>query len=202
MIYFTSDNHYYHTRVIQYCNRPFSTVEEMNEAMVLGWNYTVKPEDTVYHLGDFSMAFRAVELFPKRLLGTKILIPGNHDFCHSFHKRSRNIENQSKWISKYLENGFEDVMAERWKIDFYGYANFQLCHHPYATDYELENGDKYSKWRPVDDGTILLCGHVHEKWKTKRSPKGTLMINVGVDVWNFRPVSIEEIMQIVKAENG
>jgi calcineurin-like phosphoesterase family protein len=52
-----------------------------------------------------------------------------------------------------------------------------------------------------DNGRILLCGHVHEKWKIKVSEKGTPMINCGVDVWDFKPVSIDQIMEIVKANN-
>ena len=44
---------------------------------------------------------------------------------------------------------------------------------------------------------IYLCGHVHEKWKYFRSGKG-VVINVGVDVWNFKPVSIKGILSLDK----
>jgi len=54
-------------------------------------------------------------------------------------------------------------------------------------------GDKYAMWRPQDDGHWLLCGHVHDKWKTMHK-----MINVGVDAWNFQPVSEVEIVRIVQ----
>lgn len=202
MIYFTSDTHYWHANVIRYCARPHASVEEMNEDMVLKWNQTVKPEDTVYVLGDFSLAFRAVETFPARLMGNKILVPGNHDFCHSYHKKSRTPENQEKWIQKYRDHGFT-VLPEQTTLDLEGLGVVNMCHHPYATPFADEDGkgDKYEKWRPEDDGKILLCGHVHEKWQTKRSPKGTLMINVGVDVHGFVPVSLEQIVAIAKA-NG
>lgn len=202
MIYFTSDQHYWHNNVIRYCIRPHESVEQMNEDMVLKWNNIVRPEDTVYVLGDFSLAFRAVEVYPKRLMGNKILVPGNHDFCHSFHKKSRSQENREKWIQKYVDNGFT-VLPEQTTLDVPGLATFNMCHHPYAGPYEIENGgDKYEKWRPVDDGRILLCGHVHEKWHTRRSPKGTLMINVGVDVNGFVPVSIDQIAEIIARENS
>lgn len=203
MIYFTSDQHYWHNNVIRYCGRPHTSVEEMNEDMVLKWNQIVRPGDRVYVLGDFSLAFRAVETFSHRLMGHKVLVPGNHDFCHSYHKKSRTKENQDKWIQKYKDHGW-DVFAERATLivtepEEYKFA---LCHHPYATEFELKEGDKYAKWRPVDDGRILLCGHVHEKWKTQRSPKGTLMINVGVDQQGFAPVSMDQIIEIVKAEGA
>lgn len=204
MIFFTSDPHYWHANVIKYCARPFASVEEMNEMMVIAWNYNVRPEDTVYVLGDFSLAFRAVETFPQRLLGNKILVPGNHDFCHSYHKKSRTPENQQKWIKKYEENGFQ-VLAEQTTLDLEGLGVVNLCHHPYSDGGKNDNdgnGDKYEKWRPVDDGKILLCGHIHEKWKTKKSPKGSLMINVGVDVHSFTPVSLKKIISIAKDEGA
>lgn len=204
MIYFTSDQHYYHMNVIRYCGRPHENIEEMNEDLVRRWNEVVRPDDTVYCLGDFSMAFRAVEIFSSRLMGNKILVPGNHDFCHSYHKKSRTPENQAKWIQKYKDNGW-DVLGEKATLYSPGPDgfNFAMCHHPYAGPYELENGgDKYASWRPVDEGRVLLCGHVHEKWKTRRSPAGTLMINVGVDQHGFAPVSLDEIIRITKAENA
>lgn len=202
MIFFSSDQHYWHNNVIRYCNRPFTSVEEMNELMVLAWNMNVKPDDIVYNLGDFSLAFRAVETFPQRLLGTKYLVPGNHDFCHSYHKKSRTPENREKWLQKYRDHGF-NVLPEQTTLELPELGIVNLCHHPYAGPYELENGgDKYEKWRPVDDGKILLCGHVHEKWQTRRSPKGTLMINVGVDVHGMAPVSLEKIIAIAKEQGA
>jgi calcineurin-like phosphoesterase family protein len=203
MIYLSADTHYFHTRVIEYCSRPYGSVEEMNEDMVRKWNSVVKPEDTVYVLGDFSLAFRPVEIYSFRLNGTRCLIPGNHDFLHTFHKKSRTKENQDKWIRKYEDYGWI-VLPEQTTLDIPGLATFNLCHHPYA-DYDVtdkNHGDKYEKWRPVDDGRILLHGHVHEIFKTKRSPKGTLMINCGVDVWNFTPVSIDQITEIIKENNA
>ncbi len=202
MIYFTSDEHYWHSNVIRYCGRPHKEAQEMNEDMILKHNAIVRPDDKVYRLGDFSLAFRAVENYAARLMGEKYLVPGNHDFCHSYHKKSRTPENREKWIQKYKDHGFI-VIPEQTTLDVPGLATFNLCHHPYAGPYELEGGgDKYARWRPVDDGRILLCGHVHEKWQTRRSPKGTLMINVGVDVHGFKPVSIDEIAEIIKRENG
>jgi calcineurin-like phosphoesterase family protein len=86
-------------------------------------------------------------------------------------------------------------------LDGIGVVN--MCHHPYSNDnssgevYE----DKYSKWRPEDDRKVLLCGHVHELWKTKLSTKGSLMINVGVDVHGMKPISIDQILELIKNES-
>lgn len=202
-IFFSSDSHFWHTKVIQYCDRPFASVEEMNEAMVVAWNSVVGPNDVVYYLGDFSLSFLAVETFSFRLNGTKILIPGNHDFCHSYHRKSRTPENFQVWIQKYADYGWE-VLSEQMVLTYQG-GNFNLCHHPYSDGTGADEGssvDKYVKWRPEDDGTVLLCGHVHSAWKTKRSPKGTLQINVGVDAWDFKPVSMDSIIELIEKENG
>ena len=197
MIYFTSDPHYWHANIIKFCNRPFASVEEMNEAMIRNWNEVVTPEDTVYCLGDFSMAFRPIEAYTPRLNGIKYLVPGNHDFCHSYHKKSRNADNRKMWIEKYEANGWK-VLPEQTTLDIPGVATVNMCHHPYrlvnaaGETYNDEYDDKYEKWRPKDDGKWLLCGHIHEKWKVVGR-----MINVGVDQWDFKPVSIEEIKKII-----
>jgi calcineurin-like phosphoesterase family protein len=182
MIWFTSDHHFYHTNVIRYCSRPFSSVEEMNEVMVERWNEVVRPEDTVYHLGDFSLAHRAVTVFVPKLNGTKHLIAGNHDHCHPAHHKNKGTKRE-RMEALYLEAGFASIaLAAALEIG----GNHVLLHHmPYQGDHDKE---RYTKYRPKDEGAWLLHGHVHEKWKQRGR-----MINVGVDVWDFRPVSIVEI---------
>jgi calcineurin-like phosphoesterase family protein len=193
LIYFTSDLHFWHKNVIRYCARPFASVEEMNEIMIKNWNDVVKPDDIVYCLGDFSLAMRPVEVYTSRLNGVKYLVPGNHDFCHSYHKKSRNKENRDKWIEQYERAGWK-VLPEQTTLDIPGVAIVNLCHHPYVL---IGPGDdKYERWRPKDDGRWLLCGHVHEKWKVVGK-----MINVGVDQWDFKPVPVTEIEKIICSSN-
>lgn len=67
-----------HNKIIKFCNRPFSSVEEMDEEMIKRWNEKIGPRDTVYHLGDFSFDRNPSKYFD-RLNGHKILIKGNHD---------------------------------------------------------------------------------------------------------------------------
>lgn len=52
MVYFTSDLHLGHENVIKLCNRPFDSIEEMDEALIRNWNRKVTNGDTVYVLGD------------------------------------------------------------------------------------------------------------------------------------------------------
>lgn len=195
-VFFTSDPHFFHANVIRYCNRPYATVEEMNEALIGNWNSVVGPDDTVYCLGDFSLAIRPVEIYSSRLQGHKKLIPGNHDWCHAAHKKSKNPDKLARWVAKYQEHGWE-VLPIHSQLDIPGEAKINLCHMPYKGD---STDDRYQQYRMVDDGRVLICGHVHQHWLTKRTPQGTLMVNVGVDVRNYVPISQEDLLKIIASE--
>ena len=79
-IFFTSDHHFYHNNIIEYCNRPFSSVGEMNSEMVSRWNSVVKQSDVVYHLGDFSLGNKEhIKEILDSLNGRIFFIQGNHD---------------------------------------------------------------------------------------------------------------------------
>jgi calcineurin-like phosphoesterase family protein len=189
--FLSSDHHFWHARVIEYCKRPFKDVEEMNEILIKNWNEVVGPEDTVYYLGDFSMAFRSVEIFTKRLNGNKILFAGNHDWVHPANKKSNTPEKQAIWFQKYIDNGWAEVHLTG-EIDIPGVGIVNVNHLPYKNPKEQLRHDKF---RPIDDGRWLLCGHVHEKWDQRRK-----MINVGVDVRGFKPMSFEEVAKIILAK--
>lgn len=77
-IFFTSDTHFGHANIIEYCDRPFGSVAEMDEEMIQRWNERVRPGDTVWHLGDFSFKAEPIDYF-RRLNGHKNLVKGNHD---------------------------------------------------------------------------------------------------------------------------
>ena len=53
-IFFTSDTHFWHVNIIKYCNRPFETIEEMNETIIEKWNSKISKDDIVFNLGDFA----------------------------------------------------------------------------------------------------------------------------------------------------
>jgi calcineurin-like phosphoesterase family protein len=80
MILFTGDQHFGHHNIIRHCDRPFSCVEEMGEALIENWNRAVKPTDSVYILGDlFFRNHVNAEEYLVRFCGKKRLIIGNHD---------------------------------------------------------------------------------------------------------------------------
>jgi calcineurin-like phosphoesterase family protein len=78
-VFFTSDTHFGDHRVLNLYPRPFGSVAEMDAALVTKWNDVVRPQDEVWHLGDFARtAARAADIFDQ-LHGRKHLILGNND---------------------------------------------------------------------------------------------------------------------------
>lgn len=170
--WFTSDPHYWHKNVINYCQRPFSDVVEMNEALIANYNALVSDEDIVYFLGDICFSgITKAKAIVQRLKGQKHLIMGNHD---------RGLK-----PAKWLECGF--LYAGREDITWNG---MHLSHFPYR---KHNHDERVFPEQLEDDGNWLLHGHVHQFWKVKDK-----MINVGVDQWDYKPVSEEQIMQIIK----
>lgn len=81
--YITSDLHFGHKRIVEYCPATrghYTSMDHMHESMISDWNTLVTAEDTVYILGDVSfMPIQKTVDVLHRLNGTKILIEGNHD---------------------------------------------------------------------------------------------------------------------------
>ena len=168
MIYFTSDLHFGHKNVIKYENRPFEGVGEMNKVLIDNWNDTVTDKDEVYILGDFSFhGIEATQSIIRKLNGQKYLILGNHD--HVCKKSS--VKEMFAWTKDYYTLKYNNV-------------KFVLFHYPIAS------------WDCKHHGSIHLYGHVHSN-KDNYHP---LLIelgkayNVGVDVNNYEPVSLEEVL--------
>lgn len=133
MIYFTADTHFDHDNIRKYCNRPFSTVAEMNETIIKNWNAVVKPKDIVYHLGDFAFIkteARFLELFMS-LRGTIRFVKGNHD---------KTTAKYSHYFDEWHE-GLVDLTIDKQPVT--------LCH--YAM--RVWNKKHYDAWH--------LYGHSH-----------------------------------------
>ena len=78
--FFTADTHFSHKNIIKYCDRPFTSVEDMDKTIIDNWNKKVGPRDLVYHLGDFGMG-RTQDLknIKNKLNGRIEFVFGNHD---------------------------------------------------------------------------------------------------------------------------
>lgn len=178
VIWFTSDWHVNHLNIIKYCNRPFQNIEEMNDILMKNYNKVVGENDIVYFLGD--MFFGSKEYAKSYMLrlniGVKILIKGNHD----------------QWSNEFYRSvGFNDVHK---KLEIsYNDQRFLLHHYP-LYDRKIPV-DWLSEDRPAHKTMKQLCGHVHNAWKFKDD-----IYNIGVDVHNFKPVEMTEIIKAFEKE--
>lgn len=170
-VFFTADHHFHHKNIIQFCNRPFSSVEEMNREMIGNWNDTVGHKDIVYHLGDFCFGNKAEEVF-SQLNGKVFVVPGNHDawmkgYDSGYPFRTNSGSPVEILPSIYLLKGYETPIV--------------LCHYPLRS------------WQGSYNGSYSLFGHEHGNLK----PHG-FSFDVGVDVWDYAPVSLERVFKSMK----
>lgn len=170
VIYFTSDLHFYHDKIIKHVGRPFYTYEDMNQKLVDNWNCLIKAADEVYILGDIMMkgARYATEIL-SQLKGIKYLVRGNHD--------------------GFLDNpDFEQERFFRWVKDYhelvYQNTRFVLCHYPIL------------EWNGFYKGAIHLHGHQHnhEDYNYRNLQQKIWRYDVGVDANYMKPVSAEDIL--------
>lgn len=169
MIFITSDQHFNHRRVIEFCRRPFTDVADMNAEMIVRWNRRVRPNDTVYHLGDFgwNRGQGIVEhcgAILKRLNGRVTMLRGNHDY-------------PAEWTKPGYPDPFikDQIVEVRWEKRF-----FVLCHYPLAD------------WPRRFHGAAHLHGHVHDR--VDHIGVVPNRFNVSADVTAFAPIAIEEII--------
>ena len=155
--FFTSDNHFGHTNIIKYTDRPFSSVEEMNETMIRNWNNVVTDEDTIYHLGDFAFS-RNPEQFSYRLNGVKILIKGNHDkrlpggFQEWYPYREVTINKQSIVLFHYAMRVWNRGHYGAWQL--YGHSHGSLPDDPNARS--LDVGVDCHNFTPISFEQLIL----------------------------------------------
>ena len=81
MFWFTADTHFNHKAIIEYCKRPFKSIDHMDLELIRRWNAKVSPSDTVLHLGDFVFARgdKDYNYYADQLNGKIIILKGNHD---------------------------------------------------------------------------------------------------------------------------
>ena len=176
-LFFTSDTHFGHRNIIKYCQRPFSCIEEMDDALIANWNRVVGKDDIIFHLGDFAMGGSAEwSRLLQKLNGKIYLILGNHDL-------------------KTIGAGFSRLegVAMQMLINVKGQIIY-LNHYPF-----LCYGGAYRN-------TWQLYGHVHTCHANRGLdvPRLKMLMpmqyDVGVDNNNYRPVSFEQVKKIIRIQ--
>jgi calcineurin-like phosphoesterase family protein len=185
--WFTSDLHFGHSNIIDYCNRPFGSVGAMDEWLIQAWNETVAPGDEVWVLGDVALGnVRRSLACVARLHGTLRLVVGNHD-----RPFRRTGVAHPEWEAAYLDAGFTSLHHDHVSLQI-GTVPVLACHFPPFGDSQRE--DRFVGHRPANVAGWLLHGHVHDTWRQREQ-----MINVGVDVWAGRPVAEATIAELIAA---
>lgn len=175
--HFTSDPHYVHKNIIEYCNRPFRDVEHQIEELVARFNAIVTPEDHTLILGDLFLGSRGVEIMG-RLNGKKTLVAGNHDLRVT--------------TTKLLSFGFEAVH----RGSLYDVIDgMKVCynHFPHAKG---SPDERYLNLRPpYEEDVVLMHGHTHSR---ERFNPRQLTVHPGVDAWDYSPCTLEQISSLIK----
>lgn len=173
-VWFTSDTHFNHEKIVEYSSRPFASLEEMTETMISRWNEKVRSGDSVYHLGDFALSWgkkhkSLIDDILARLNGNKHLVIGNHD-------RDEVIKNP-RWSTV---NGYHEL-----KVDLGGLhkQRIVLCHYAMRV------------WNQAHRGAWMLYGHSHGNL----ADIGGRTMDVGADCHNFYPINVEEIAEIMQS---
>ena len=166
MNYFISDLHIGHENILKLTNRPFKSIEEMNETLIKNWNKKVSEEDNIYIIGDlFFKCQENVEEFLKRLKGKKTLIVGNHD---------------KTWLEKIDKNKYFEIVTELLTFDD-GQRMVTLCHYPMVS----------FEGRFHIHGHIH--GNKNDVfWETLK--KMDKVLNASVEINNYQPVTFDELL--------
>ena len=167
MIYYTSDLHIGHENIIRLCKRPYSNAREMGVDIIKKWNNKVTPNDTVYILGDMFFKYEDIEVVNTILKQ----LNGKKILIKGNHD---NFLNQIKWQDYF--SAVKDTM----KIKDNG-RDVVLMHYP------IEEWDGFFR------GSYHLYGHVHNSDNGLR--KIDRRYNVGVDVNDFEPKTLDELIE-------
>lgn len=134
-IFFTADTHFGHRKVTIPKERPFETAEEMDAILIQNWNQLIKPNDLVYHLGDFAknQEYENVKKYISQLNGNIILISGNHD--SKFEERTKLL--------------FHEFYKHQYELFVSDYEYYVLNHCPMF------------EWNKSHHNSYHLFGHCH-----------------------------------------
>jgi len=162
------------SNIIKYCNRPFRDAEHMNERLIGEINMRCTENDTLYHLGDFCCYGRARGVEGMRKHATYYESSIKPQVIHIIGNHDKNNKTKGSIYGAFMVLGKYQVWAQ---------------HKP---PWDTPNHGKYIP----ENVTAYICGHVHDKWKYE-TWKGKPVVNVGCDVWNYRPVRKDELIQAI-----
>jgi len=166
MNYYISDLHLGHENIIELTNRPFESIEQMNEVLITKWNKKVKQDDDVYIIGDlFFKSSTNIEEMLVRLNGKKHLIIGNHD---------------KTWIDQIDKDKYFVSVDELLTFND-GVRDITLCHYPMVS---FEG--RFHIHGHIHGNTKDIF------WDTLK--KMDKVLNASVEINNFEPVTFDRLL--------
>lgn len=177
--FLTSDHHWGHKRILEYCHRPFPSIEAHDEELIHRWNSVVTNNDLVYHLGDFMFGtWKQVPVLLNRLNYKRLVfVSGNHDkpLKEWAHKALKN-EGGLDWRGRPVEVHGSYLEA---KIEG---RDVTLSHYAMRV------------WNKSHRFSICAYGHSHGSLPDDPS---ALSLDVGVDCWDYTPISWSRVLEIL-----
>lgn len=178
-IWVTSDLHFFHTNIINHCNRPVHTdlsifpndnilSDYHNDWIIERLNAYIGKNDIVYHLGDFAFgrncSYENIKNIISRLNGKWRFIIGNHD-------KENQLINICNDLQTHKVLGLYHEMKHNGK-------NLIMFHYPIES------------WNKQRYGSIHLHGHLHNR-KTRIEIDNR--INVCFDNNNYNPILLDTL---------
>lgn len=142
MYWFTADEHYGHTKIIEYNNRPFSSIEEMDEALKTYFNLVVRKDDVTIHAGDF--AWKNPKEYIAKLNGSHIFLRGSHDHWLPHSAKyiwRKHIDSQLVIVCHYAMRVWECSHYGSWQL--YGHSHGKLVPEGKQYDVGVDNNMYY-----------------------------------------------------------
>ena len=173
-VWFCSDAHFAHKNICKYTDRSkFTSQEDHDHWLVSKWNKYVKPDDLVYHLGDFCFSEKLFVEYVNKLNGVKCFIKGNHDSSKAVNK-VLSLPSVSSFTS------YKEVKIEGQQII--------LCHFP------------FSVWHKQHYGSWNLYGHCHGSHTPVGKQLDVGFDNAYKVLGEHRPFSFSEVLQFMQKQ--
>lgn len=192
--WFVSDHHYFHKNVISYCHRPFKDLSHMHETLINNHNNRVSKDDIVYINGDFGFFNNRDEFnsIVDRMNGRLVWVKGNHDRLSNKIK-PKLIRGVLQTKDLFINMVHDPIWANpEYPINIVGHVHLAYKQKSFSDYY---NDLKTAITKIEDQKFQNKAKRFLDKWKGFNKKK-SLLINVGVDQWNFSPVSLEEILVV------
>lgn len=189
-LFFTSDLHFGHRNVINFCNRPFTDIKDMSEKLIENWNAVVNNNDIVFVLGDtfWFNDSRTIKKVLEQLNGKEIyILPGNHCDFDAYHRvDDPRIHLCQDIVCLWLTSAdFERRHWHRKTMEIW------MSHYPLTT------------WPHRENGAFQLFGHIHSQpGKTEGVDQNLALhwnqADVGCDYWEWKPVLFEDVLSYMQ----